>query len=207
MKTALLMVDVQNDFMPGGALAVKDGDQIIDVLNRLAPKFEQVIATQDWHPLNHGSFAANHPGHEPGQVIDLFGLKQMLWPVHCLQNGSGAQLHTDLDRRALSKVFQKGMDPQTDSYSGFFDNGHKNPSGLADYLRQQAISGLYIGGLATDYCVLFTALDARNEGFEVYLIQDACRAVNVNPHDGDAALAQMRAAGCHIVHSLSVTKR
>lgn len=204
MTAALLMVDVQNDFMPGGALAVKQGDQIVPVLNGLIPKFKQVIATQDWHPADHGSFAVNHPGKNPGDVIDLFGLQQILWPVHCVQNSPGAAFHKDLNSTAIDRVVQKGMDPKTDSYSGFYDNGHQNPSGLSAYLKQEGISTLYIGGLATDYCVLFTALDARAEGFDVFLITDACRAVNLKPKDGDAAISKMRAAGCKIITSADV---
>jgi len=201
MNSALLLVDVQNDFMPGGALAVSDGDKIVPVLNRLLPKFERVLATQDWHPANHGSFAANHPGHKPGEVIGLNGLQQILWPVHCVQNSRGARLHQDLNRAAIKRVFQKGMDPQTDSYSGFYDNGHKNPSGLADYLKEMSVSKIYIGGLATDYCVMFTALDARAEGFDVFLIKDACRAVNLKPTDEQAALVKMEQAGCQLIDS------
>ena len=201
MNSALLLVDVQNDFMPGGALAVSDGDKIVPVLNRLLPKFETVLATQDWHPANHGSFAANHPGHKPGEIIDLNGLQQILWPVHCVQNSRGARLHQDLNSVAIKRVFQKGMDPQTDSYSGFYDNGHKNPSGLADYLKEMSVSKIYIGGLATDYCVMFTALDARAEGFDVFLIKDACRAVNLKPTDEQAALVKMEQAGCQLIDS------
>ncbi len=203
MNSALLLVDVQNDFMPGGALAVSGGDKIVPVLNRLLPKFEHVLATQDWHPANHGSFAANHPGHKPGEVIELNGLQQILWPVHCVQNSRGARFQRDLNSAAIKRVFQKGMDPQTDSYSGFFDNGHKNPSGLADYLKEMSVSKVYIGGLATDYCVMFTALDARAEGFDVFLIQDACRAVNLQPTDEQAALVKMEQAGCHLIDSAS----
>lgn len=199
--TTLLLIDIQNDFLPGGALAVPEGDRIIPIANALMPRFDLVVATQDWHPANHGSFAANHPGRSIGEVIDLNGLPQILWPTHCVQNTPGADFAQALNTQRMGKVFQKGTDPAIDSYSGFFDNGHRRSTGLADWLRQQGAQTLHILGLATDYCVKFTALDARQLGFEVTLIKDACRGVNLNPGDVDRAMEQLRAAGVLIIRS------
>jgi nicotinamidase/pyrazinamidase len=192
---ALLLVDLQNDFCPGGALAVPDGDQIFPRINELQKKFDLVVATQDWHPADHGSFAVNHPGKKPGDVVELAGLSQILWPVHCVQGTSGAALHPLLDRSAIERVFRKGMDPLTDSYSGFFDNGHRHATGLEAYLRERGIDSVYLCGLATDYCVKFTALDAVRLGFETFLIEDACRGVNLQPGDVERAVEEMKAKG------------
>jgi nicotinamidase/pyrazinamidase len=201
---ALVLVDLQYDFCPGGALAVAHGDETVAVANRLLPHFSTVVATQDWHPRDHGSFAANHPGTAPGQVIDLHGLPQVLWPVHCVEDTRGAELHDQLDRSRITDVFRKGTDKTVDSYSGFFDNGKRKATGLADWLQQRWIKRLYILGLATDYCVKATALDARALGFDVWLVEDGCRAVDLQPGDGDRAIAEMRAAGITVVDSGSI---
>lgn len=201
---ALILVDIQNDFVPGGALPVAEGDQIVPVVNALQPKFELVVATQDWHPPNHGSFAANHPGTKPGDVIELHGLSQILWPVHCVQGTPGAEFVASLDLTRVEKVFHKGTDPGIDSYSGFFDNGHRKATGLGDYLKQRGVSEVYVAGLATDYCVKFTALDARQLEFDTYLVTDACRGVNLNPGDVERAVDEMRAAGVTPVLSSEV---
>ena len=198
---ALILVDLQNDFCPGGALAVPDGDEVIDVANRMQKHFELVLATQDWHPRHHGSFAANHEGKEPGQIIDLHGLKQVLWPVHCVQNTPGAALVDELDKSAIAEIFVKGTDPTIDSYSGFYDNEHRKATGLGDYLRERGVQDVYIMGLATDYCVKFTALDAIRDGFEAFLIENGCRAVDLSPGDGDAAIADMRKSGVVVLQS------
>jgi nicotinamidase/pyrazinamidase len=198
---ALVLVDLQNDFCPGGALPVPEGDRVLAVVNRLQARFELVVATQDWHPADHGSFAANHPGHSPGEVIELAGLPQVLWPVHCVQNTPGAALCPQLDQARIARVFRKGTDPQIDSYSGFFDNGHRKATGLAEYLRAQGISQVYVAGLATDYCVKFTALDALDLGFETFLIDDASRGVDLHPGDVQNALEALRAKGVKIVPS------
>ncbi|HEY1817675.1 MAG TPA: bifunctional nicotinamidase/pyrazinamidase [Kofleriaceae bacterium] len=198
---ALILVDLQTDFCPGGALAVAQGDETIDVANRLLPHFATVAATQDWHPANHGSFAANHPGKQPYEMIDLHGLMQVLWPVHCVQNTPGAELRSDLDRSRITEVFHKGTDPAVDSYSGFFDNGKRKATGLAEWLRSRWVQQVYVMGLATDYCVRATAMDARSLGFDVWVVQDGCRAVEVKPGDGDRAIAELRGAGCAIVES------
>lgn len=201
MNRALILVDIQNDFVPGGALAVADGDKVVPVANRIQSAFDLVVATQDWHPANHGSFASQHPGKKPGDVIDLNGIAQVLWPDHCVQHSKGAEFHPRLDLTRIAKVFQKGTDPEIDSYSGFFDNGHRRGTGLAEYLRAQNVTTVYICGLATDYCVKFTSLDARSLGFDAYLVEDACRGVNLQPGDSAAAVDQMRAAGVHVITS------
>lgn len=198
---ALIIVDLQNDFMPGGALAVADGDAVVAVANRLMPHFDRVIATQDWHPAEHGSFAAHHQGKSPGEVIDLDGLQQVLWPTHCVQGTHGADFHAALDVGGLGRVFTKGSDPRVDSYSGFFDNGRRQATGLGEYLREEGVDEVFVLGLATDYCVKFTALDAQSLGFRTTLIADGCRAVNLRPEDGAAAIAEMAGAGIAIAAS------
>jgi nicotinamidase/pyrazinamidase len=204
---ALILVDIQNDFLPGGALAVPEGDAVIPVCNQLSSKFDLVVATQDWHPNNHGSFAASHPGHKIGDVIDLNGLPQILWPVHCVQNTAGAALAPSLDASQVKQVFRKGMDPGIDSYSGFFDNGHRKSTGLGDYLKAVGVTDVYVAGLATDYCVKFTALDAQQLGFHTFLIEDASRGVNVKPQDVQRAVEEMRAAGVHVIGHSHAPKR
>ncbi len=198
---ALIVVDLQYDFCPGGALQVARGDETLEVANRVARQFELVVATQDWHPPEHGSFAANHPGTEPYQVIDLQGLPQVLWPPHCVQGTRGAALHDALDQARIARVFPKGTDPAIDSYSGFWDNGKRKSTGLGDWLRAQGVTSVYVLGLATDYCVKATAIDAADEGFATFLIEDGCRAVELAPGDGDRAVEAMRAAGVVIVDS------
>jgi nicotinamidase/pyrazinamidase len=201
---ALLVVDIQNDFLPGGALAVPDGDQVIPIANRLMGFFSLILATQDWHPANHGSFAANHPNRHPGEVINLNGIMQVLWPVHCVQGSPGAAFSAQLRTERFSKVFKKGVDPGIDSYSGFFDNGKKRSTGLTEYLRDRSVNQLFICGLATDYCVKFSALDSINSGIRTHVIEDACRGVELNPGDSAAAIAEMRQAGVSIVESASL---
>ena len=196
---ALILIDIQNDFIPGGALAVPEGDLIVPVVNRLQPRFEIVVATQDWHPANHGSFAANHPGRKAGDLIDLHGLQQILWPVHCVQGTAGARVAANLDQSRWDRVFVKGTDPAIDSYSGFFDNGHRRATGLGDYLKAQRVTDVYVAGLATDYCVKFTALDAVSLGFRTHLIQDACRGVNLQAGDVAKAFEEMKTAGIEII--------
>ncbi|WP_218814649.1 bifunctional nicotinamidase/pyrazinamidase [Rickettsiella endosymbiont of Dermanyssus gallinae] len=201
MTKALILVDLQNDFIPKGSLAVPQGNEVIAIANALPSHFECIVATQDWHPSNHGSFAVNHPGKSVGDRIELAGLPQVLWPVHCVQGTEGAALVADLQQDSLTKIFQKGSDPCIDSYSGFFDNGHRKPTGLGDYLKMQHVSDVYIMGLALDYCVKYTVLDACQLGFKTYLIEDGCRAVNLNPEDGAIAIKEMQAAGANIIQS------
>jgi nicotinamidase/pyrazinamidase len=202
---ALVLVDLQNDFCPGGALAVPRGDEVIPVANHLASRFPLVVATQDWHPANHGSFAANQPGRRPYELGELGGLPQVLWPVHCVQGSPGAAFHAALDTGRITRAFPKGTDAGIDSYSGFFDNGKRKATGLHDWLRAQGVDDLTVLGLATDYCVKATALDAVELGFAVTLVADACRAVELHPGDGARALDQLRAAGVRIVDSAAVT--
>ena len=198
---ALVLVDIQNDFVPGGALAVREGDQVVPVANALMDRFELIVATQDWHPADHGSFAANHPGRRAGEVIDLNGLPQVLWPVHCVQGTRGAELVAGLKRERIAKVFQKGTDAGIDSYSGFFDNGHRRGTGMGDWLKQRGVGEIYAMGLATDYCVKFTALDGRQLGFEVVLVEDGCRGVELEPGDVGWAVAEMKGAGVRVIQS------
>ncbi|MFQ5806018.1 MAG: bifunctional nicotinamidase/pyrazinamidase [Phycisphaerae bacterium] len=204
MKPALIIVDVQNDFLPGGALAVPKGEEVIPVANAVSPKLDLVVATQDWHPPDHDSFAANHPDKRPGDVIDLHGLRQILWPVHCVQNTRGAAFASDLDTSRVARVFQKGSDPGIDSYSGFFDNGRRRSTGLDDYLKERSVRDVYVLGLATDYCVKFTALDAADLGFRTFLIEDGCRAVELHPGDGPRAIQEMTHAGVGVVRSAEI---
>ena len=204
MKRALILVDLQNDFLPGGALAVAGGDAVIPIANGLQPRFELVVATQDWHPPDHGSFASNHPGRKPGDMTELGGLPQVLWPDHCVQDTYGSQFHRDLDLARVARIFHKGTDPTIDSYSGFFDNGHRKATGLGDYLRAQAVTDVYIAGLATDYCVRWTSLDAIRLGFRTWVIEDGSRGVELAPGDVAAAIEEVRGAGARIVRSADI---
>jgi len=201
---ALIVVDLQNDFMPGGPLGVAGATHIIDTVNALMPHFELVVATQDWHPSHHGSFAVNHPNKKPGDVIKLHGLDQILWPTHCVQNTKGAAFVDRLHTNMFNHIVQKGTDPTVDSYSGFFDNGHKNRTNLDQIMRDDHIQTVYICGVATDYCVRFTAMDAITCGFGVKLIADACRGVDLEEGDVDTALDDMCAAGVILTNSTQI---
>ena len=200
---ALLLVDLQNDFLPTGALPVPEGDTVVPVANRVAGSkhFNLVLATQDWHPRNHASFAANHAGRQPGEVMDLDGIEQILWPVHCVQGTPGAEFAPGLRVEWVERVFQKGTDARIDSYSGFFDNGQRKSTGLGEFLHERGVVDLGILGLATGYCVKFTVLDARRLGFSVIVFTDGCRAVNVRPGDDERAFAAMRDAGAGLITS------
>src|SRR6056297_4218100 len=177
MKT-LILIDIQNDFIPGGSLEVPRGDEIIPVVNNLQDKFELVVATQDWHPQNHVSFASNHEGKEPFDKIELDDMEQILWPDHCVQNSEGAEFHQDLLTKKVEVIVRKGMDSGIDSYSGFYDNGHKKNTGLTGYLKEKGADELYFAGLAADVCVYFSIKDALKEGFSATLIEDATRALD-----------------------------
>lgn len=203
---ALILVDLQNDFCPFGALAVTEGDQVIPIANKLLDHFEVIVATQDWHPATHGSFAANHPWRKPGQVIDLHGLQQVLWPIHCVQGSFGAELVGALDQDKISQVFRKGTDETVDSYSGFFDNGKRKATGMGSWLRDQGVDTVYVMGLATDYCVKFTALDAIELGFKTFLIEDGSRGVDLQEGDVKRAVAEMNDKGVIIVQSDDILK-
>lgn len=196
---ALLVVDLQNDFMPFGALPVAGGDAVVAVANGLMPRFDLVVASQDWHPANHGSFASNHPGRSAGEVGELGGLAQVLWPDHCVQNSPGASFHSALDIEHVDHVVHKGTDPEIDSYSTFFDNGHRKDTGLAAYLAERGVTGIVVMGLATDYCVKFSVLDARAIGLHVTVVREGCRGVNLVAGDDEAAFDAMAAAGARIV--------
>jgi nicotinamidase/pyrazinamidase len=206
MKNAdevLLVIDVQNDFMPGGALAVARGDEIVPVVNRLAQVFTQVVLTQDWHPRSHVSFAANHAGRAPFETIALPYGEQVLWPTHCVQDTAGAALHRDLEVARARAVIRKGHHPGVDSYSAFLEADRATPTGLAGYLRELGIKRVWCCGLATDYCVAWSALDARAAGFEVSLIEDATRAIDLNG-SLDAAWRDLHAAGVARVQAADV---
>ncbi len=196
---ALILVDLQNDFMPGGPLAVPDGNAVVPVALRLIPEFEFVVATQDFHPANHGSFASTHPGVSIGDSFELNGLNQIAWPEHCIQGTHGAQLVDELSDQKIDQIVQKGTDVEIDSYSGFFDNGRRKATELSELLKSQRVTQVDIMGLATDYCVKFTALDAADLGFKTRLILEGCRGVELNGGDTEKAIKDMKAAGVEIV--------
>ncbi len=200
---ALIVVDTQNDFCPGGSLAVPDGDKVVPVINKLAETFEQIIHTQDWHPAGHHSFASSHSGKEPFDQIEMPYGRQVLWPDHCIQGSRGAEFHPDLDTNRSQLILRKGFRKEIDSYSGFYENDHKTVTGLAGYLNERGIKTLYITGLAADFCVKWTALDACKEGFRVHVIEDAVRGLDV---DGslDQAWKEMIQAGAQISNSESL---
>lgn len=201
----LLVVDVQNDFMPGGALAVAHGDEIVPVVNRLAREFSQVVLTQDWHPAAHRSFAANHPGRQPFETIEMPYGNQVLWPVHCVQDTPGAAFHPELDVPHARLVIRKGLRAEVDSYSAFVEADRTTSTGLAGYLRDVGVKRVWCCGLATDYCVGWSALDARAAGFDVALIEDASRAIDLNG-SLDAAWRKLEAAGVARVQSADLLR-
>ena len=175
---ALVLVDVQRDFMPGGGLPVENGDRIVPVINRILGQYPLVAATQDWHPPGHQSFASSHPGHDPMNTIELNGLEQILWPDHCVQGTDGAGFHEGLNMNPVAAIFRKGTDPAVDSYSGFHDNGHRHRTGLAEWLRGMGIDEVHLAGLAAEVCVGYTARDAAELGFKVAVIEDAVMALS-----------------------------
>lgn len=191
---ALIVIDMQNDFCPGGALAVTDGDVIVTQINQLMAEYGTVVLTQDWHPADHRSFASNHTDRAPMSMVDMPYGPQILWPDHCIQGSSGAGFHPDLDLEAAHMVLRKGFRPEIDSYSAFFENDRTTPTGLAGYLRERGVTHLSFVGLAYDFCVAWSALDAVKLGFTTCVIEDACRAINF---DGSraAARASLREAG------------
>ncbi|CAN5473504.1 bifunctional nicotinamidase/pyrazinamidase [soil metagenome] len=201
---ALIIVDLQNDFVKGGALAVPEGEEIVPLINKIQEHFDLILATQDWHPEDHGSHANNHEDAKPGDVVVLAGRPQILWPAHCVQETRGADFVPGLNRDRWAAVFQKGAVRHIDSYSGFFDNGGEHATGLGNYLKERGATDVYVLGLATDYCVKFTALDAVELGFRTYLILDACRGVELKPGDVLAAIDEMRRAGVDVVTAKEV---
>ena len=196
----LIVVDVQNDFCSGGALAVENGDAIIEPIHRLAPHFKHIILTQDWHPAHHSSFASSHPGKHPFEEIEISYGPQTLWPDHCIQSSKGAEFHPALRLPQAELILRKGFDPEIDSYSAFFENDRTTPTGLVGYLAERSLTRVFLAGLAYDYCVGYSALDARRLNLPVVVLRDACRAIDLN---GSAAAieAEMFQAGVHIVDS------
>lgn len=203
----LLVVDVQNDFIPGGALAVPAGDEVIAPINKLMDHFDCVVATQDFHPKGHVSFASAHEGHEIGEILEVNEVAQMLWPDHCVEDSFGAELHELLDSDKIDFIVYKGTDLDVDSYSAFFDNKQGNSTGLSERLKEMGVTEVFVTGLALDYCVKFSALDALSEGFDVTLVRDASRAVDVAPGDGDKAVEEMLEAGAKVTTSAEILKR
>ena len=204
MKKALLVIDIQNDFCKGGSLAVPSASEIIPIANELISKFhasgDLVVATMDWHPADHGSFASNSGG-KIGELGNLEGIPQVWWPDHCVQGTPGAELHPDLKK--MKNIVYKGSNPKIDSYSGFF-NASKDETDLDKFLRQMGVDTLYILGLATDYCVKFTVLDALDLGYQVYVVTNACRGVNLDPNDSETALEDMKKKGAKLIESTSI---
>ncbi|MEM7225101.1 MAG: bifunctional nicotinamidase/pyrazinamidase [Pseudomonadota bacterium] len=196
----LIAVDPQNDFCPEGALAVPQGDQVVPLLNRLGQGFDRVVLTQDWHPWDHTSFASAHRGCKPYESIDVFYGAQTLWPDHCVQGTKGAEFHWDLALHKAQMIIRKGCDRQIDSYSAFYENDHKTPTGLTGYLRSLGQNRVFLAGLATDFCVYYSAMDALREGFKVVVIEDACRAIDLEG-SLDAAMSEMTAAGVAFITS------
>ena len=202
LKSALLLIDLQKDFCKNGALEVKEGDEVIKTANKMIEKFNKkgslIIATKDWHPDGHKSFAVNSNA-KIGEIGELNGLMQVWWPKHCVENTSGSEFHDELNSEVINKVIYKGMDKEIDSYSAFFDNGKKNKTELDGFLKENGIDVLYIMGLATDYCVKYTVLDALSLGYKVYLIKEGCRGVNIDPEDSEEAIKEMEKFGALIL--------
>jgi len=199
-KSALLVIDVQNCFLPGGSLAVKDGEQVVPVINRIAKGFANVVLTQDWHTVGHTSFASAHPGKKPFETIDLPYGTQVLWPDHCVQGTEGASLSKDLSIPQAQLIIRKGFHADVDSYSAFTEADGKTTTGLAAYLQARNLNRLFVAGLATDFCVAWTALDARKAGFETYVVEDACRGIDTQGSLAKA-WAEMDKAGVKRIQS------
>ena len=199
---ALIIIDMQNDFLSGGSLAVPDGEEIVAIVNSMQQYFDLVVATQDWHPSTHKSFASNNPGKKTYDEIELNGLPQILWPDHCVQGTNGAMFTPLVNMNRVEAIFRKGTDIDIDSYSCFYDNGHRKSTGLGDYLRGKLITGVYFAGLAGDFCVYFSALDALAEGFDTYLMEDAVRSID--PEKFKQAKAEIASRGGRIINSNDV---
>jgi nicotinamidase/pyrazinamidase len=198
---ALIVVDIQYDFCPGGALPVKNGDEVIPLINRLTPKFPLVVATRDWHAADHGSFASQHEGFDPLDVVNLDGIEQELWPDHCVAGTRGAEFHHELDQAPFHAIFHKGVNRDVDSYSALLENDHWTETGLRGYLEGLGVKRIFVCGLATDFCVRFTVLDALQLGFEAVVIRDACRGVDIPDGTADKAFQEMRQAGALVLTS------
>ncbi|MCP2071903.1 UNVERIFIED_ORG: nicotinamidase/pyrazinamidase [Pseudomonas lini] len=202
--SALLVIDVQNDFIPGGRLAVPGGDEIVPLINQLGRSFRQVILAQDWHPAGHASFASSHPGKQPFEIVQLPYGEQKLWPDHCTQGSRGAEFHPTLELTHAQLIIRKGCNPDIDSYSAFMEADRQTTTGLAGYLKERGIDTVYLVGLALDFCVMFSALDARAAGFNAFVVLDACRGINM---DGsmDSAIRRMQTAGVELIQSTAIT--
>ena len=203
-RAALLVIDVQNDFIPGGQLPVPEGDHIVPLINRLARQFKQVVIAQDWHPAGHASFASSHPGHQPYDVTQLPYGEQTLWPEHCVQATPGAELHPELDLPHAQLIIRKGCNPDIDSYSAFLEADRRTTTGLSGYLKERGIDTVYMVGLALDFCVMYSALDARAAGFNAFVVLDACRAIDMNGSLA-AAMDRMQGAGVGLIQSTELT--
>lgn len=203
-RAALLVIDVQNDFIPGGQLPVPEGDHIVPLINRLARQFKQVVIAQDWHPAGHASFASSHPGHQPYDVTQLPYGEQTLWPEHCVQATPGAELHPELDLPHAQLIIRKGCNPDIDSYSAFLEADRRTTTGLSGYLKERGIDTVYMVGLALDFCVMYSALDARAAGFNAFVVLDACRAIDINGSLA-AAIDRMQGAGVGLIQSTELT--
>ncbi len=200
-QSALIIVDLQNDFCVGGIMGAPHDDDFVQRINQLQACFPHIIASQDWHPENHVSFALNHAGCKVGDAINVHGFQQTLWPRHCVQHTQGAELHPALLTERIAKRVYKGVDAEIDSYSAFYDNAHQRSTGLTDYLHSLGVTHVYLTGLLIDYCVKYSALDAVADGFEVTVIQDACCALNLNPQDETSSIAEMKAQGINFIMS------
>ena len=194
-KSVLLVIDAQNDFCPGGALGVPEGDQTIPVINRIMEKHDLVVATKDWHPVGHVSFASSHVGRNPGDTVDVGGIEQLLWPDHCIKGGAGAEFHPDLDVRGIQLILHKGSDPTLDSYSAFFENDKKTITGLHGFLQSHGVDTVRLCGLAEDVCVFFSARDAVNLGYSVTVVSDATRGVNIPEGNLQQSREEMKSLG------------
>ena len=207
---ALILIGLQNDFLPGGAVPIAHAHAVIPLANQLPGAFKLVVATQEWHPANHVSFASVHSGQKPGETIQFKKQTQRLWPAHCVQNTRGAELAAGLMINRVNKIFRQGLDAEVDNYSAFFDAGLDHPIGLHSYLKERNVADLYLMGLATDGCVKATAIDALSLGFGAILIEDACRGLNLQPEDSTRAIEEMKNAGVTVIHSrelLEISKR
>lgn len=207
MRKALIVIDLQNDFMPGGTLAVSGSDQIVPVINHILLGFELIIAVRDWHPSEHVSFAENHPGHKIGEVINLNRITQILWPAHCIAGTKGAEFSPGLNISRVDKIINKGVDPGIDSYSCFWDNEHLRQTELHAYLQKQEVTDVYLAGIATEYCVKYSVIDAVSHGYKTNVIIDACRGIELKKGDIDNAVKEMAERGARIINSFNLCSK
>lgn len=206
-KKALIIVDVQNDFLPGGALPSLLGNHVIPVANEVQKYFNLIVASIDWHPAHHGSFASQYAGKKIGDTIDLHGISQVLWPDHCVQDSFGAEFAPGLKTDRFEKIFHKGSDHTIDSYSAFFDNEHRRATGLGDFLKEHRVTDVYLLGIATDYCIKYSAIDALQLGFKVHVIEDGCSGINLKPDDSKEALTELKKLGVEIINSSNIAHK